>query len=109
MQRFKQYLDKEFLFDAVADSPALVAAGLRCDNIPTAPGKFEELEFAGDLNGEPLLMCVAIVGGTIKRMMFVMSKPGDPDDVRPLSDSELRDLARQKGDHLGAFFDSVTR
>ena len=109
MQRFKKYLERDFIFDNVAQSAPLTAAGLAVSALPQAPGNFEELEFAGDLNGERLVMCVAVVKGKVKRLMFVMSKSDDPDDVRPLSEAEIKALANQKGELLAAFFDDVTR
>jgi len=109
MQRFKKYIGKDFILKNVKDSEALRSTGFICNNLPDSIGDFEELEFSSDLSGQPLLMCVAVLTEKVKRIMFVVSNSEDPDDVRPLSEVELKDFLYQKGDQLVKFFEEITR
>jgi hypothetical protein len=109
MQRFKKYIGKNFIQENVKDSEALRSAGFICNNLPDSIGDFDELEFPSDLNGQPLLMCVAVLTEKVKRIMFVVSNSKDPDDVRPLSEAELKDFLCQKGGQLVNFFEDITR
>jgi len=109
MQRFKKYIGKDLILKNVKDSDALLSSGFICNNLPDSMGDFEELEFSSDLRGQPLLMCVAVLTEKVKRIMFVVCNREDPDDVRPLSQDELKDFLDQKGDQLVNFFDGITR
>jgi len=109
MQRFKKYIGKDFILKNVKDSEALRSTGFICNNLLDSIGDFEELEFSSDLSGQPLLMCVAVLTEKVKRIMFIVSNSEDPDDVRPLSEAELKDFLDQKGDQLVKFFEEITR
>jgi hypothetical protein len=109
MQRFKKYIGKDFILGNVKDTEALRSTGFLCDNIPDSMGDFDELEFLSEWDGKQLLMCLAVLTGKVKRIMFVMRNSEDPDDVRPLSEGELRDFLNQKGDQLVSFFESITQ
>jgi hypothetical protein len=109
MVRFKKYIGKEFILGNVRKSESLRSSGFTCDNLPEAIGDFDELEFSSDFNGQSLLMCVAVLTGKLKRIMFVLSNKEDPDDVRPMSEAELKDFLDRKGAQLVNFFEEITR
>jgi hypothetical protein len=109
MQRFKKYIGKDFLLENVRDSEALRLSGFTCDSLPNAIGDFDELEFLSDLNGQTVLMCVAIMTGKVKRIMFVLSNRDEPDDVRPLTEAELKAFLDQRGDQIVNFFEDITQ
>jgi hypothetical protein len=109
MQRFKQYIGKDFVPEHVKESEALRSAGFACDSLPDRMGDFEECEFVSDFNGQTLFLCVAVLAGKVKRIMFVVAGREDPDEVRPLSEAELKSLLDQRGGPLVNFFEYVTR
>lgn len=109
MQRFKQYIGKDFFLGNVRDSEALRLSGFTCDNLPDSIGDFEECEFLSDFNGQPLLLCIAVLTGKVKRVMFVVGNSENPDEVRPLSEAELKNLLDQRGEELVNFFEHLTR
>ncbi len=109
MQRFKQYIGKDFILGNVRDSEALLSAGFTYDSLPDSIGDFEECEFLSDFNGQPLFLCIAVLTGKVKRIMFVAGNREDPDEVRPLSEAELKNLLDQRGGALVNFFEHITR
>ena len=109
MQRFKKYIGKEFILSNIRDSEALRLSGFSCHNLPDAIGDFDEIEFTSEFNGQPLLMCTAILTGKVKRIMFVLSNREDPDDVSPLSEAFLKEFLDQKGTYLVDFFENITK
>jgi hypothetical protein len=109
VQRFKKYIGKDFIIGNVRDSGDLRLAGFACNSLPDAIGDFDELEFVSYFNGQPLLMCIAVLTGKVKRIMFVLSNRDEPDDVRPLSEAELKAFLNQRGDHLVNFFENITQ
>jgi len=109
MQRFKRYIGKDFILENVRDSETLQLSGFTCDSLPSSIGDFDELEFLSDFNGLPLLMCIAVLTGKIKRIMFVLNNGPEPDDVSPLSEAELKELLDRKGAQLVNFFEHITQ
>ena len=109
MQRFKKYIGKEFIPENARDSEPLRSTGFACGNIPESWGDFEECEFLTDFNGQPLFLCIAVLIGKIKRIMFVAGNRDDPDDVRPLTEAELKQVLDQRGEELDKFFAHITR
>jgi hypothetical protein len=109
MQRFKKYIGKDFILGNVRDSEALRSSGFACDNLPDSIGDFDECEFLSDFNGQPLLLCIAVLTGKVKRIMFVVCNRENPDEVRPLSEAELKNLLDQRGEYLVNFFEHITR
>ncbi len=108
MQRFKKYIGRDFILGNIKGSEALREAAFRCDDLPASIGDFDEIEFLGDWEGRQLLLCLAVLTGKVKRIMFVVRNSQDPDDVRPLSEDELKALLIQKGDQLVNFFEDIT-
>jgi hypothetical protein len=109
MQRFKKYIGKDLIIKNIKDSEHLNATGFNCNYLPDSLGDFDELEFLADFNGQPLLMCIAVLTGKVKRIMFVLNNGQEPDDVRPLSEAELKELLDRKGDQLVNFFEHITQ
>lgn len=109
MQRFKKYIGKDFILENVRNSEALRLSGFACDNLPDSIGDFDECEFLTDFNGQPLFLCIAILTGKVKRIMFVVGNRENPDDMRPLSEVELKEFLDRKGDQLAKFFEHITQ
>jgi hypothetical protein len=109
MQRFKKYIGKDFIIKNINDSKHLNATGFNCNYLPDSLGDFDELEFSSDFSGQTILMCVAVLEGKIKRIMFVQIDKESPDDVRPLTESQLTDFLDQRGVQLTDFFEHITQ
>jgi hypothetical protein len=77
--------------------------------IPDSFGDFEEIEFTCDSDDKKIMMCVAVLEGKIKRIMFVKTGLDDPDDVSPLTESELKELLDKNYEPLNSFFDFIAR
>lgn len=108
MQRFKKYIGKDLVIENIRTSEHLKTCGFECSLIPETFGDFEEMEFSCDLNDKKIIMCVAVLEGKIKRIMFVKASLDDPDDVSPLTESELKELLDKKYEPLSSFFDFIT-
>ena len=109
MQRFRRYIGKDFLLDKVKSSEARTLTGFMCDSLPESVGDFVELEFTSDWHGKHIILCLAVLMGQVKRIMFVVRKSDDADDVRPLTEEELRSLLDEKGNQLMQFLESITQ
>ena len=109
MVRFKKYIGKDFRIRNIKGSEHLDATGFNCNYLPDPLGDFDELEFSSDFAGQIILMCIAVLEGKIKRIMFVLVNKENPDDVRPLTESQLRDFLDQRGVQLINFFEYVTQ
>lgn len=109
MQRFKKYIGKYLVIENVKTSEHLRTCGFVCSYMPESFGDFEEMEFSCDLDDKKILLCVAILEGKIKRIMFVKTSVDNPDDVSPLTESELKELLEKNYDKLSGFFDFITR
>lgn len=109
MQRFKKYIGKELLAENIRTAEQLKSCGFVCSMMPDSFGDFEEIEFTCDFHDKKLLLCVAVLQGRIKRIMFVKTSAEDPDDVGPLSEPELRELLEKNYEQLSSFFDAITR
>jgi|WetSurMetagenome_2_1015567.scaffolds.fasta_scaffold221815_2 hypothetical protein len=109
MQRFKKYIGKDLVIEHVKTSGHLKTCGFVCSYMPDSFGDFEEMEFSCDLDDKKILLCVAVLEGKIKRIMFVKTSIDDPDDVSPLTETELNELLEKNYEQLGSFFDFITR
>jgi len=109
MQRFKKYIGKDLVVEQVQTSEYLKKAGFVCSVMPESFGDFEEMEFSCDFDEKKIIMCVAVLEGKIKRIMFVKTPLDDPEAVSPLSESELTELLDNNYDPLRGFFDGITR
>jgi hypothetical protein len=109
MQRFKKYIGKDLLIENIRTSEHLKACGFESSLMPDTFGDFEEMEFSCDLNDKKIIMCVAVLEGKIKRIMFVKTPLDEPDEVSPLTESELKELLDKNYDPLSSFFDFITR
>lgn len=109
MQRFKKYIGRDFALKNVKGFEALRASGFCCDELPETIGDFDELEFQCNWEERQLLLCLAVLTGKLRRIMFVVRNSDNPEDVRPLNDGELNALLMQKGDQLVDFFEAITQ
>jgi hypothetical protein len=109
MVRFKKYIGKDCIFENMKSSDRLHAFGLVCKELPDTLGDFEEIELCTDFAGQTIIMCVAVLEGKIKRIMFVQINKENPDDVRPFTESQLKDFLDQRGVQLINFFEYITQ
>ncbi|MCL6560453.1 MAG: hypothetical protein K6U74_17005, partial [Firmicutes bacterium] len=68
-----------------------------------------EFEFRTPLGQDAVVILVALEMGKIKRIMFTVAEPDDPDMTRSLTDTQLENLLAEKGEQLIKFFDYITR
>ncbi len=109
MQRFKKYIGKDLNIEHMKDLQQLSAFGLVCKYLPESIGDFEEIELCTDFAGQEILICVAVLTGKIKRIMFVLPDKDDPDAARPLAESQLKDFLDERGVQLINFFEYITQ
>jgi len=108
MQRFKKYIGKHIRMDNIRDADQILTYGLQSQYVPEELEEFEECEFLTDFSGRDLIVCVTVLEKKIKRVMFVLTDPADPDAVAPLTESQLGDFLNQKGEKLLSFFEYIT-
>ena len=108
MQRFKKYIGKDVRIDRIQDADHILTYELQSHYVPEDLGEFEECEFLTDFSGNNLVVCVTVLEKKIKRVMFVLSDPADPDTVAPLTESQLTDFLNKKGEKLLSFFEYIT-
>jgi len=110
MKRFRKYIDKTVNMENVKQSEYLDTLGITCRYLPDPPEDFDEFEFATDFEGHrDLGIMVTIELGKIKKLLFGLIDPENPDIIRPLSESHIADLLEQRGNQLVRFFDYVTQ
>jgi len=95
MERFRRYFDKTLNIENVKNSNQLETFGIICRYLPDPPEDFDELEFTTDFNGKNVLIGVAVELGKIKRIMLSLIDPENPDIVRGLTESQVKDLLSQ--------------
>jgi hypothetical protein len=110
MQRFKKYVGREVSLANVKDSARLSAFGMTCRYLPDPPEDYDEFEFVSDFGGgkENLGFMVTIELMKIKKLLFGMISPEDPDAVRPLTEVEMEELLNSRGDQLVSFVEYIT-
>ncbi len=97
MQRFKQYMGKSVNVNNIKDADQLASFGMICRYLPDPPEDFDEFEFVSDYHGKDNLgVMVTVEMEKIKRMFFGMISPDDPDVVRALTETELKELLDEK-------------
>lgn len=110
MKRFRKYIDSSVNIENVKDSDQLNTFEVTCRYLPDPPEDFDEFEFATDFKGNrDLGIMVTIELGKIKKLLFGLIDPEDPDIIRPLSESQIADLLAQRGNQLVRFFDYITQ
>jgi hypothetical protein len=110
MERFRNYVGKTVVMEKVKEAVAQNAYGLAGQYLPDPPEDFDEFEFITDWDGEnKLALMVTVEMMKVKRIFFGISSPENPDVVRGLSDTELKELLEKKGDVFVSFFDHITR
>ncbi|MDD5452217.1 MAG: hypothetical protein PHT49_10020 [Desulfovibrionales bacterium] len=110
MERFRNYVGKTVVLEKVREAVAQNAYGLAGRYLPDPPEDFDEFEFITDWDGEnKLALMVTVEMMKVKRIFFGISSPENPDVVRGLSDTELKELLEKKGGVFVSFFDHITR
>lgn len=104
MEKFKSFIGKQINFEKLKNLDNLGKYCLQCQRIPENLDEFEEMEFL--IND--FVMCVAVLEGKIKRIMFVKVNKEDPDACSPLTKEELNNLLNKHGDTLVKFFENIT-
>lgn len=109
MERFKKYLGKEVNLEK-AKTDQLEAYQVVCTYLPDQPEDFDELEFRTGFGGENnIVLTVTLELGKIKRVMFSEADENDPDLIRSLSASRLREILSEKDKQLTGFFEHITK
>lgn len=109
MKRFRKYIDKTVNMQNVKQPEYLDTLGIACRYLPDPPEDFDEFEFATDFKGhKDLGIMVTVELGRIKKLLFGLIDPENPDIIRPLSESQIAELLDQRGDQLAQFFDYIT-
>jgi hypothetical protein len=108
MQRFKKYVGKEILSDHVRNVDQIQTYGLESRYVPEHLEEFEECEFVTDFEGHPLVVCVTVLEGKVKRVMFVLTDQEDPEAVAPLTEAQLTAFLDDQGEQLVQFFEYIT-
>lgn len=108
MVRFKKFLEKDIKIENIKNSNQLLTFGITTKYLPDAPDEFEEFEFTTDFGERTISIGVAILTGTIKRIMIGFTDPEDPDNIMALSKEQLEVFLNQKGEELVQFFEYIT-
>ena len=108
MKRFRKYIDKSLNTENTKNSSQLNLFGITGKHLPYPPEEFDEFEFSTDFAGQEIHIGVAVQMGKIKRIMFSLADKEDPDIVKGLTESQLKDLLAEKGDKLISFFEYIT-
>ena len=110
MQRFKKYIGKGVSLPNIKDPARLESFGMTCRYLPDPPEDYDEFEFVTDFAGgkQNLGFMVTIELMKIKKLLFGIISPEDPDVVRPLSEPEIEELLTTRGDQLVSFVEYIT-
>ncbi|MEW6572398.1 MAG: hypothetical protein AB1374_02025 [Bacillota bacterium] len=108
MERFRKYVGRTLNLENTKDEGALARFGITGRYIPDPPEDFDEFEFATDFAGQTVVILVTIEKGAVKRLLFSLADQDDPDETRPLSETQLQEFIAQKGEQLTGFFDLIT-
>ncbi|HIC91503.1 MAG TPA: hypothetical protein EYP21_05495 [Syntrophaceae bacterium] len=110
MERFRKYIDRTVNIENVKNSNRLDAFEVTCRYLPDPPEDFDEFEFATDFKGSrDLGIMVTVELGKVKKILFGLIDPKNPDIIRPLSESQIAELLAQRGNQLVRFFDYITQ
>jgi len=109
MRRFRKYFDKTLNVENAKNSDQLYAFGVTCKSLSEPLEDFDEVEFTTDFSNQNVLINVVVQSGKIKRIQLTLLDPENPDGIKGLTESQLKDLLTQKGDQLVEFFDYITQ
>lgn len=104
MEKLKKYIGKTINIEKIKDSYFLNDCRLCCTRLPEDISEFEEIEFSIS----DVTMCVAVLEGKIKRIMFVKVDKSDPDIGKALSKEELEHFLKINEENLIKFFENIT-
>lgn len=109
MKRFRKYFDETLNAVNAKNADQLCVFGVSCKSISDPLEDFDEVEFITGFADQEVLISIVIQLGKIKRIQFTLVDTENPDAVKGLSDSQIKDLLVQKGDKLIGFFDYITQ
>ncbi|MEW6163169.1 MAG: hypothetical protein AB1606_07650, partial [Nitrospirota bacterium] len=78
-------------------------------SLPEPLDDFDEVEFITDFGDQNVLISIVVVLNEIKRIQFTLLDPENPDIVRGLTESQLKDFLMQKGNQLVQFFEYIAQ
>jgi len=109
VKRFRQFLGKELDTEKATNELELSKWNINVRYAPEIPDDFDEYEFGIDYkNKQDVGFLVALEKGEIARLLFGWTVPDNPDMLKPMSDKELKDLLKARGEALLEFFNFVT-
>ena len=109
MRRFRKYFDKTFNAVNAKNAAQLCAFGITCKFLSDPLEDFDEVEFITDFANQDVLISIVVQSDKIKRIQFTLLDTENPDAVKGLSESQIKDLLVQKGDQLDGFFNYITQ
>lgn len=109
MQRFKRFIGKQVISENLKDLEKLNTFGIICKNLPDSLDEFEEIELSVASADDGILLCIAVLEGKVKRIMFVQIDKDDPDACRPLKEEQLIRLLEEYGERLVSYFEYITQ
>ena len=109
MRRFRKYFDKTFNVKNAKNSDKLRAFVVSCRSLSEPLEDFDEIEFTTDFGGQDVLISVVVQSNKIKRIQFTLIDPENPDAIKGLTESQIKDLLTHKGNQLVEFFDYITQ
>ncbi len=104
MEKFKFFIDKKINTDRFKEPENLKKYSLICENLPEQLEEFEEFEFFID----DIVMCLAVLEGKIKRIMFVKVDKEDSQICYPLTKEELSIFLDKNENNLLEYLKSIT-
>lgn len=109
MERFRKYLGRDLNLENAGKLAGEEAYGVTCTYLPDPVEDFDEFEFRTVSGGrEYIVITVAVEMGKIKRMVFGLADPDNPDLVRSMSGPQLEQFMAARGEELVNFFDYLS-
>jgi hypothetical protein len=109
MKRIRTYLEKSLNSKYVKDTARLASLGITCRYFPDPPEDFDEFEFVSSFKRkDDLGIMVTVERGIIRKIFFGLIDPEDPDIIKALSKQQLKELFKQSGERLIAFFNYIS-
>ncbi|NWF75624.1 MAG: hypothetical protein HXY53_03465 [Nitrospirae bacterium] len=109
MQRFKRFIGAEIISENLNKPEKLINYGIVCKTLPTSLDEFDEIELSLSPANQEIVLCVAVLEGKIKRIMFVQVDKENPDECRPLTQEQLVKLLDEYGKRFVDFFEYISQ
>lgn len=109
MEQFRKYIGKKINLENVKNSQQLNIFEISCDTFLEPLEGFDEIEFSTNFYNQDIFIGVAVQTGEIKRIMFAIKDPEDPEIIKGLTETNIKELLKQKGEQLTNFFTYITQ